>query len=200
MKHIRAKETRLAIGALAVLVLLAAAVNVPVAVMLSVARNTPMRTGLNVIGPEAAARGWPAATPHTQAWPEPRQRQVDSAWPGHRRVTVWGNPTHQMQSDESGWPLPAVRNVQMWWPWNDPAWAITAQPDPGMRLEWTGVVLNPLLVGGGLWVVLVALPLAAMNVRRASRARRGLCVSCGYPAGASDVCTECGRAVGALGR
>lgn len=31
--------------------------------------------------------------------------------------------------------------------------------------------------------------------RRRSRARRGLCPSCAYPIGTSDVCTECGAAV-----
>lgn len=201
MKHLRANEIRLALAAFLLLFLLAAAVNVPVAVMLTTARLTPLKVTLNISGPEAAAKGWPVAPPHAQAWPEPSQWAVQSAWLGHRRLIVSnadaGANTHQMQIDESGWPLPALRTVQMWWPWNDPAWATTAQPDPGMTLAWPGLLLNPLIVGGGLWLPLVALPLLVVVLGRARRARRGLCVHCGYPVGTSTLCTECGRSLAA---
>ena len=199
MKHTRAKEVRLAIGALAVLILFAASASVRVAVMLTVARLTPTRTVLNLKGSEAAARGWPARTPHAHAWPEPTAWAVRSAWAGHRRskgwAQTWGYDTHSVQVDLSGWPLPVPRNVRVWWVWDDPAWVTTAQSDRGLGLAWSGVVVNPLLVGGGLWVGLVSLPVGAVIVRRAVWARRGLWVCCAYPVGASRLCTECGRAV-----
>lgn len=53
---------------------------------------------------------------------------------------------------------------------------------------WTGVLANSLLYGALLWLLLAG-PFA---VRRHIRRRTGRCVRCGYPAGASPTCTECG--------
>ena len=67
-----------------------------------------------------------------------------------------------------------------------------APADSGLRLAPTGVVVNPVVQGGAVWAILVLPVLTARGVRRWSRRRRGLCPACAYPAGASDVCTECG--------
>jgi len=56
-------------------------------------------------------------------------------------------------------------------------------------IDWPGFLLGALFWGaviGVLWWTLRA-------GRRQHRRRRGRCIACGYPIGASDVCTECGR-------
>jgi hypothetical protein len=54
-----------------------------------------------------------------------------------------------------------------------------------------GFVADTLFYAAAAWL-LGRIPLA---LRRAIRARRGLCPACGYPPGAAAVCTECGRPV-----
>lgn len=55
----------------------------------------------------------------------------------------------------------------------------------------SGFAANTLFYAATLWLLFAA-PSAW---RRRRRARRGLCAVCGYPVGASEVCTECGAAV-----
>jgi hypothetical protein len=54
---------------------------------------------------------------------------------------------------------------------------------------WPGFAINTIIYSGILWMILV-LPFA---LRRQRRIRRGLCPSCAYPIGASELCTECGK-------
>lgn len=56
---------------------------------------------------------------------------------------------------------------------------------------WGGMLFNTAFYAGLLWVLLFG-PFA---LRRARRARRGLCLACAYPIGTSAICTECGRSV-----
>jgi len=56
----------------------------------------------------------------------------------------------------------------------------------------TGFAINTVFYAAILWMLFAALGF----VRRRIRARRGQCSACAYPIGTSDVCTECGRAVG----
>lgn len=56
---------------------------------------------------------------------------------------------------------------------------------------WRGLLGDAALFGGALGI-LAAIPFAA---RRASRRWRGRCGRCGYPIGASPVCSECGGKV-----
>jgi hypothetical protein len=53
---------------------------------------------------------------------------------------------------------------------------------------WPGFAINTLLYAALLWLLLFA-PFA---LRRAIRRRRNRCEHCGYPRGASTVCSECG--------
>jgi hypothetical protein len=56
---------------------------------------------------------------------------------------------------------------------------------------WPGFAINTLFYATMLWA-LCAVPLA---LRRRGRMKRGLCPACGYPIGASELCTECGKPV-----
>lgn len=60
------------------------------------------------------------------------------------------------------------------------------------RPQWPGFAINTLLYGGVPWLLVCG----PFELRRYRRRKRGLCVYCAYPIGTSDVCTECGRAVG----
>jgi hypothetical protein len=60
-------------------------------------------------------------------------------------------------------------------------------------------LLNPLIVGGAAWVVLVVPWFLGIIITRWSRRRRGRCMACGYPIGTSSVCTECGSQVVTIG-
>ena len=57
-----------------------------------------------------------------------------------------------------------------------------------LRPIWLNVAINTLLYAVVLWL-LISGPVA---LRRHIRARRGGCAKCGYPAGASEICTEYG--------
>jgi hypothetical protein len=57
-----------------------------------------------------------------------------------------------------------------------------------------GFAINTIFYAAVLWV-LFAVPL---KVRRWRRIKRGVCVRCAYPVGASAVCSECGTPVKAL--
>jgi len=61
-----------------------------------------------------------------------------------------------------------------------------------LRPVWGGFIANTLLYAAAAWL-LSRLP--AARRRRIHRAR-GLCPNCGYPPGASAICTECGAALG----
>ena len=57
---------------------------------------------------------------------------------------------------------------------------------------WAGFAINTLFYTALLWLPLFGV----VALRRQLRARRGLCVACGYPVSESAVCSECGKAVG----
>lgn len=60
-----------------------------------------------------------------------------------------------------------------------------------LRPIWPGFAVNMLAYAGLLW----GLFLSGSALRRALRAYRRQCRTCGYPIGTSPVCTECGAAV-----
>jgi hypothetical protein len=69
-------------------------------------------------------------------------------------------------------------------------------------IYWPGFAINTFFYAATLWLLFAA----PGRVRRWRRIRRGMCVKCAYPVGASDVCTECGdhvnekmRARGSMG-
>jgi hypothetical protein len=91
-----------------------------------------------------------------------------------------------------GWPRPVYEIVTMWWDSGDPALR-GPDPVPPERVLWSGVVLNPLIVGVTAWLSL-CVPRLCRRMHRRRRRKAGRCVFCGYPAGLAPVCTECGRA------
>ncbi len=181
-------------------IFIGAAINIPLAIHFLHSRTAPRApTLVNDIGPQAAAHDWPAPTPHDTPWPAPTQWVMEGSF-GYRHIQVYGwnglrsNPTDrvQMQVQRMGWPLPVLQRVQMWWPWSDPKWQSNAESDPALQLVWSGVVLNPLLFGGTLWMVLVLPFVAFITVRRRRRIAHNCCPKCAYPRGSSQRCSECG--------
>jgi hypothetical protein len=205
MLGLYAVRMRTRLIALFVLVLLAAAINMPVAHWCSRQPAAGARgvTLVNEIGPEASKYSWPARGPHAQAWPPLHQYSVSLLGFGAVRIDGWAQAagtnttSHQMQSQFYGWPIASLEHSRFWWPWNDPAWASTASPDTGMKLRWRGVLLNPLILGGSTWVLLFGAPWGFRRLRAWRRSARGQCRACGYPRTGSGVCPECGGTVAA---
>jgi hypothetical protein len=157
-------------------------------------------TTINVIGPEAAPYGWPATSPHDHPWPAPRQWSEYHPGFGETWRLAWGvdattnTTSHQMQVGLFGWPLASLESVTYFWPQNDPAWSTSAEQSPPLRLRWSGIILNPLIFGGGLWLLLIAMPMAFAALRSRRRLRRGQCPACAYDLRGDHAsgCPECG--------
>ncbi|MEZ6164845.1 MAG: hypothetical protein R3B67_10460 [Phycisphaerales bacterium] len=197
-RYLRRGEVRGALIILLVLVLLAAAVNVPFAITKIRSRTGTFPTrSVDLDGPEAAAKGWPARTPHNRVWDEPDSWTMWSGF-GIREYDVRspsrnpGENGFSMSVQFLGWPTAVIEIKQMWWNWGDPS-LNGPESDPRPQLVPLGLVLNPVLVGGGAWVLLGLLPLAVRVTRRVVRIRRGRCPWCGFDASGLEVCPECGR-------
>ena len=93
-----------------------------------------------------------------------------------------------------GWPIPVIEEKQMWWDWDDPKLK-GPEPDPALSLKMAGLLVNPLIVGGGAWLIVVLPWFVPVVARRWWRQRQGRCMTCSYPIGTSPVCTECGSAI-----
>ncbi len=163
--------------ALLMLFLALTAVQVPLLIELVVPQPWSGRPSVNVIGARAAAYEWPARTPHKQPWPTITQYSIERGVARARR-TAWSSSmvngipqtTHQMRHDGFGWPLPALYETHRWWP-SSPTWASETPWNTGLRMNWLGFVLNPLLVVvsvAALWMV----PVAARRWVLARRRRR----------------------------
>jgi hypothetical protein len=138
---------------------------------------------------------WPAPTPHKEPWPAPERYDISTRLGlRHDRAAAapGGTKRLQMEAWRWGWPRPVYERLIMWWDWDDPAMK-GPDPTPPTRVIWSGVGLNPVIVGLPVWLAL-CVPLAIGRLRRGRRRRAGRCVWCGYPVGIGPVCTECGRA------
>ena len=198
-RYLERGEARRALVLLLVLVLLTAAVNVPFALT-----KIRSRTGAypaqseDVWLEEAAEKGWPVRTPHDRVWDAPESWTKWSGF-GYREYDVRapapasGENGFGMMVQLVGWPMPVIEIREMWWNWNDPALQ-GPEPDPRPQLVPMGLVFNPLIVGGGAWVLVGLLPLLVRVGRRVRRGRRGLCVWCGFDSSGLELCPECGRA------
>jgi len=147
---------------------------------------------------------WPAATPHSKPWPPPENWSQGSAFgcsvfDVRTNSKETGKNGFSMVVQQTGWPLPVIEQKQMWWDWNDPTLS-GPKNDPAPTLMLRGLVLNPIILGGGAWVVLVLPWILAIAATRRWRHRRGRCVHCGYPVGVNAVCTECGTVLAPLPR
>ena len=100
-----------------------------------------------------------------------------------------------------GWPLRALEGVL--WTNPDRQRTVTAEailevtdrrgarkPIP-LRPIWPGFLVDSIAGGAALWLLVNTPP----GVRRLGRRRRNRCPGCGYPVGASPVCTECGASI-----
>lgn len=186
---------------LLLLILIGAAINVPIAMQFLHSRTSPRAPMIvNERDQQAASRGWPSTTPHDIPWPAPRSWSMEQAF-GYQNFQVngWEGPSStptdrvSMQLQRIGWPLPVLEQVQMWWPWDDPKWATKSESDPALHLVWSGVVLNPLIFGITLWLVFVLPFNVYFTIRRRLRIAKNVCIKCAYPRGTSDRCSECGH-------
>ncbi len=179
------------------LVLVAAIINVPWALTFMRSRDTvrqvPSAEFLQ-LPPE-----WPVSTPHVKPWPAPESWSEGRVF-GCRvfdvrtKQTEVGRNAFAMEAQLLGWPLPVIEDKQMWWDWDDPALK-GPESDPAPTLRLQGLLLNPLILGGGVWAVIVLPWLIAIVATRRWRYQKRRCMDCGYPIGVNVVCTECGRAV-----
>jgi hypothetical protein len=134
------------------------------------------------------------------AWPAPEALWVDrqfgrTHYDASVRSSVVGQNGFSMSLWRWGWPLPVFEQVQMWWDWNNAALK-GPEPDPALRVPWSGTQLNPLIIGGPIWVLTLGTWLTWSGTGRFRRRRQ--CMFWGYPQGTAAVCTECGRAAPVL--
>lgn len=181
-------------------VLIAGAITAPLALSLFRPPRENLADEIQLRGDDVGSRSWPSPTPHDVAWPAPDSWNATREFGfRHFRARAAGaNPdgnAFSMEVHQYGFPLPIVESVRMWWDWSDPALK-GPEPTPALRLLWPGLLLNPILVGAGAYL-LVMLPIVAFILgRRLARRAAGRCVFCAYPIGQSPVCTECGRDLG----
>src|SRR5262249_17329132 len=95
--------------------------------------------------------------------------------------------------DSCGWPLRSLEGFRIWRNTLSPVRQyVSVVRVQGLSLPlqplWPGFAINTVFYAAVLWG-LFAGPFA---LRRTIRRRRGQCAACGYPVGASKVCTECG--------
>ncbi len=191
------------LAALALLTLIGAAINFPIAFQFIIWERQPNSPQFTLRGPAAAAMTYPKATPTDQPpWPGPDEYFEWRANVGHKRIDARAasgrQSTHNMQVDSYGWPFPVFYNQQMWWPWDDPQWKSDTISDPGTKLDLRGVFLNPLIFAATLYLAAMMLFLAYRAARRVETwnthrlARAKSCCPCGYPLTPSGTCPECG--------
>jgi hypothetical protein len=102
---------------------------------------------------------------------------VRSGWPAHALAGHWSYPNHL----ESGLKPP---------PWTHPQTAFGWSRFLPLRPLWPGFCVDTLV-----FTVSLAILLAPRPMRRQFRLVRHRCVTCGYPAGGSGICSECGSIV-----
>lgn len=113
--------------------------------------------------------GWP--------WPSLRAGYTDleqPIWRAHTALSFRSTPRRD-------WTGPTDRN------WPTSGWG--APPAVALRPVWPGFMYDTLVFAGSL----ALLWMAWSGSRCVVRMRHGRCLACGYPHGASVVCTECGR-------
>lgn len=124
-----------------------------------------------------------------------------------------------MTEVRSGWPLACMRRVtSARWPMTSSLLPRQIRPDnvlyagvnllkhpnpAGISIVPDGRAYLPVLPVWGAFaassatyaVPVAAIWVAVLSLRARRRSRKDLCVACGYPRGASPVCTECGKPV-----
>ena len=143
-------------------------------------------------------RNWLIATPHDEPWPSPAYSNV---WRGFGTTFFDGqtsnkeNPKAKFSMDAhlTGWPLSVLGQQYIYWDWDNPALK-GPKHNPTVRLMPLGLILNPIIIGGGGYALLFSPLIAFVLGRRFERLRHGLCVRCGYDVRGieGEACPECG--------
>ncbi len=90
--------------------------------------------------------------------------------------------------DERGWPQSSVCFVHLVTLPDSRHYSASDKSLLTIRPIRPGFAINTIFYAGILWLLFAA----PGFVRRRYRIKRGLCPSCAYPVGESNVCTECG--------
>lgn len=188
------QQVRFAWKSLLLLVLLAAAINVPWA--LTMMRSRIGVSQIRVMVTDQPQTKWPASTPHEKPWPAPTYLEKGGAFGCHiLRARASGSDSanvFSMEVQQAGWPIHVIEEKQMWGDWNNPELK-GPEPDPQANLNYSGLLLNPVILGGGTWLILVFPYLMMSTLRKLLRAKHNQCIWCGYPTGVSNLCSECGK-------
>ncbi len=145
---------------------------------------------------------WPRGTPQGRPGPNWAVRYVGLGW----TLDVFeyfpdgsGSPAeHDAALFRAGWPALTWHSMD----WTDgptktlrrsAGWDVglyTGEyPELPLRPIWPGFAINTLFYATLLWLLIPG-PFA---LRRFIRRKRGQCPACGYPAGESAICSECGK-------
>jgi hypothetical protein len=198
LRLIKEGEIRLAVLAMVVLLLVAAIVNLAIGIRMLPGLEVQPEGGTmsDLEGAEAAAKGWPSTTPHETPWPPPNSWR-QQRWPG-----LWlywvdsSNPSDPegsgfaMSLIQSGWPWPVIERKRMWWDWDDPL-LMGPESKPATQILFGGLALNTVILGSGLWLILLG-PLALFVIgRRVARTLHGCCAFCGSGMAGLMECSAC---------
>lgn len=91
----------------------------------------------------------------------------------------WTEPVAGKEVSEFSVTLPISNSL--------PDWA-AGEPVPVMPV-WPGFAVDVVIFGAGVWFLVRG----ASHFRGVWRSRSGRCAACGYPVGASSICSECGK-------
>jgi hypothetical protein len=172
---IKANELRLMALTLVVMLLAAATVSILVAFeLMPPDKSSPDGERIVITDDDAATLGWPSATPHDNPWPAPER------WDRYRKAGFWfysvsakdqeskGGFEYQMRLRRAGWPRPVLENKTVWWDRSNPALKGPSNTPP-LQILYSQLVLDAIILGGGLWLVLFG-PLTLLVIcRRVSR-------------------------------
>ena len=163
-------------------VLLAAALNGAFAAsrLETLRHNTKIPTILR--NDEDMPKRWPTPTPHDKPWPTPNDWSEFLAF-GNRRydVSLIDSDRHglfYMRAQVTGWPLPVLLQQSLSWDQTNAAFPGPNDRKP-VRLMPLGLILNPIIIGGSAYLLLISPLLAFVIGRRFERRRQGLCTRCG---------------------
>jgi hypothetical protein len=158
----------------------------------------------------------PATPAFVQRLVDDRNREHDwSGWEarsGYRAVgfniyvlRIGGTKDHHLQTTALvvGWPSLSLWAAHSYYIENEPIAPTFIETYSGILMTgsgangwwipglpiWPGFAINTIFYAAILWMLL----LGPGTIKRAIRRKRGLCPACGYPIGASPVCTECGK-------
>jgi hypothetical protein len=198
---VRGEKVKRRFVKLGLLLLLGAIVNVAVAwgctynngpVPLMIVRDPTVMREVTDSDQSLLARFWPAEYPKHFIFLE-----VRNAF-GVRLTTLYTGAGLGWFSAgfECGWPFLALQQLD---------WSSTNSSSPtgkkwilhlGERIVpigmlWPGFAINTVFYAAILWLLFAA----PGRIRRFIRIKRGRCGACGYPVGASPVCTECGKPI-----